>query len=269
MGEKQFEPSAKKMREALVDGKSKRSQLFASSVLSLIVVYSLQQILQKNWVSFDLLIECLWSQELSSFGKCGASVLSGLVWYFAFSSAMLLLATLLLQWGQVGTHWLPSAVAPNAKKISFEAGFGRIGSGLKSLPVLVIKIILVLLLIAPLVAQIVLHIIQSGDLYIYQHAGVFISQLNWFLLCITSIFICFGIYDLFSQRRKFKEQVYLDHEQMKREFKESEGDPHVKSHRRALHQAISREDMVRQIKKARVIVVERIDEKEENNKGSA
>jgi flagellar biosynthetic protein FlhB len=47
----------------------------------------------------------------------------------------------------------------------------------------------------------------------------------------------------------------MSKEEIKQEYKEEEGDPHVKGHRKALYMALLRENAVKQVPKAKAVVV--------------
>lgn len=58
-------------------------------------------------------------------------------------------------------------------------------------------------------------------------------------------------------RWRFMRQHRMSLEDMKEEYKESEGDAHAKAHRRQEHQALSMQEIEKQVRKAKVIVVRR------------
>jgi type III secretion protein U len=260
MSEKIFEPSPEKLQKALIEGKTKRSQLLAGAILSFIVVLSIRQLLGIYWVRIQFLLECLWSDPQSIQGECGGAVISGAYASTFIFSLLLLMATIVINWAQVGSIWLPRSIAPDLARLSFGRGFSKIASGFTNLPTLVGKALLstsILLLLFVFTMPVIWHL---QDSYIEQQWLYSAKLMGSFSLYTTLLLIGFAFFDLFTQRKKFREQVFLDHHEMQREFKESEGDPHLRAQRRALHQAISREEMITQIKKAKVIIVERFED---------
>ena len=175
-------------------------------------------------------------------------------------SMLLLLATIVVNWAQVGSVWLPRAIAPDLTRLSFSQGFSKVASGFTSLPVLAGKALIAAAILVLLFVLTIPTIWHLQDAYLEQQWQQAAQLIGSFSLYTTMLLLGFSFFDVITQRKKFKEQVFLDHHEMQREFKESEGDPHLRAQRRALHQAISREEMIIQIKKAKVIIVERFEE---------
>ena len=259
MSDKIFEPSREKLRKALIEGKTKRSQLLASTILSLIVVIGIRQLCLIYWVRIQSLIECLWSDPHNFDGECGGAVISGAYTSTISFSLLLLFAAIAINWAQVGSLWLPRAVAPDLTRVSPAQGFAKIVSGFSTIPELLIKGLIASLCLILLIVVTVPTIWHLQDSYLEQQWQQAAQLIATFSLYASLVITSFGLYDITSQRKKFREQVFLNHQEMQREYKESEGDPHLRAQRRALHQAISREEMITQIKQAKVIIVERFE----------
>lgn len=82
------------------------------------------------------------------------------------------------------------------------------------------------------------RLVQSGDLVLVS-AGVFcvIAAADW----------CF-------QKWQFNKQHMMSKEEVKREFKESEGDPLIKGKRKQLHQEMIAQNQIANVRKAKVLV---------------
>ena len=77
------------------------------------------------------------------------------------------------------------------------------------------------------------------------------------ILSLGSLLILTALLDYAFQRRKWFKSVGMSYEDLKRENKDDEGDPYVRAARRAQHQELLRQDLVRRIRSSKVIVVER------------
>ncbi|MGN0408505.1 MAG: flagellar biosynthesis protein FlhB [Bacteroides sp.] len=90
---------------------------------------------------------------------------------------------------------------------------------------------------------------------------------------ISVIFILVGIIDLIYQRRKFREDMKMTKQEVKDEFKNSEGDPQVKSQIRRKMQQFSRRRMMAELPEADVVITNpthfAVALKYESNKGKA
>jgi flagellar biosynthesis protein FlhB len=74
-------------------------------------------------------------------------------------------------------------------------------------------------------------------------------------LKVACAFIAIGAVDFFLQRFLHLKEMRMSKKEVMDEFKESEGDPHVKGHRKQLHREILHESMAAAVKNANVVVV--------------
>ncbi len=63
-----------------------------------------------------------------------------------------------------------------------------------------------------------------------------------FLVRVLACFIVIAVIDFFVQRHQYIKQLRMSKEEVKREYKQDEGDPHIKAHRRQLHQELAMSD---------------------------
>ncbi len=87
---------------------------------------------------------------------------------------------------------------------------------------------------------------QSGAL-----AGQLLVE---FLVKVFIVFIMIAIIDLFVQRWHYKKQMRMTKEEVKREYKQDEGDPLIKSARRQLHQELAMSDTRQAVKSADAVI---------------
>jgi flagellar biosynthesis protein FlhB len=74
-------------------------------------------------------------------------------------------------------------------------------------------------------------------------------------LKVACAFIAIGAVDFFLQRFLHLKEMRMSKKEVMDEFKESEGDPHIKGHRKQLHREILHESMAAAVKNANVVVV--------------
>jgi flagellar biosynthetic protein FlhB len=63
-----------------------------------------------------------------------------------------------------------------------------------------------------------------------------------------------AVLDFFYQRWQYGKNLMMTREQVKQEYKEQEGNPEAKSHRKQLHQEILTQSMLHKVRKASVVV---------------
>ena len=75
------------------------------------------------------------------------------------------------------------------------------------------------------------------------------------LFRVGLLFLLIGAADFFLQKRLYLKQLMMSKYEVKKEYKEDEGDPHIRQQRRQLHQQILAQSMVRNVPRADVVVV--------------
>lgn len=75
-----------------------------------------------------------------------------------------------------------------------------------------------------------------------------------FLIKVFIVFVMIAIIDVMVQRWQYKKQMKMSKEEVKREYKQDEGDPLIKSMRRQIHQELAMSDVRHQVKQSDVIV---------------
>lgn len=68
------------------------------------------------------------------------------------------------------------------------------------------------------------------------------------------VFLLFGIFDVWFQHRTYMKDNMMTKDEVKREYKESEGDPHYKAKRKEMHHEILEGQMMEAVKGADVVV---------------
>ncbi|MFN0064354.1 MAG: type III secretion system export apparatus subunit SctU [Myxococcaceae bacterium] len=77
-----------------------------------------------------------------------------------------------------------------------------------------------------------------------------------FRICVRVgvLFILFGVFDVWFQRRTYMKDMMMTKDEVKREYKESEGDPHHKQKRKEFHMEILEGAQMEAVKDADVVV---------------
>lgn len=76
-----------------------------------------------------------------------------------------------------------------------------------------------------------------------------------FLWTVGMAFVGLAGLDFFFQRKQWKKKLMMSKDEVKREYKESEGDPHVKQERKQIHHEIINQDVERAMETADAVVV--------------
>ena len=76
----------------------------------------------------------------------------------------------------------------------------------------------------------------------------------WPVLPAGAAFIVIAVADYAFQKRQYLKKLMMTKEEVKREYKESEGDPMIKSKRRQLHRELMTNNMLQNVRRASVVV---------------
>lgn len=248
-GEKTEQPTPKKVRDAREKGQVARSQEVVTTI-------SLFAVIAYLWASFDLLVDkmvVLFSQaaQLSVMGDFRTSAGAG-IFLTAKEVALVLLpvigitviAGIAANYFQFGSVFSFESIMPKLEKISPGAGFKRLFS-MKSLIELLKSVLKIIFL------SVLLYYVIRGAL------GGFLSSVACGMPCLTQItgiaitdvllysllaFLIVAAADFAYQRYSFTKSLMMTKDEVHREYKESEGDPHIKGHRRQLAQELAMGD---------------------------
>jgi len=72
---------------------------------------------------------------------------------------------------------------------------------------------------------------------------------------VSIAYVIIAVADFFFQRYQHKKELRMSKYEVKKEYKEEEGDPTYKFARRQLHQQIAMTDMIEGVKKADVVII--------------
>lgn len=260
-GEKTEQPTPKKERDARQKGQVARSQEVVTTV-------SLMSAIAYLWLTWDLnfnrlvaamdQIVTLYDVDFQTAAFLGVSIL------FEESVRILLpllgiviVADIFANYLQFGTIFAGENVKMKLENISLIKGFGRIFS-LKQL-FEVFKSILKIVFLSVLLFLVVrdalgpyMNSVPCGMSCIVEVSGQIMAQT---LLWSALAFVIVAVLDFIFQRKQHTKSLMMTKEEVKREFKESEGDPIIKGQRKQLAQELVMSDGAERAKKSTALVI--------------
>ncbi len=157
---------------------------------------------------------------------------------------------------QVGPLFTLTPLKPELKKLNPASGIKKIFSlknlleFLKSILKIVFLTVLLWLLIRGFLDAI-LKLPRCG----LSCLPVLIGQLMMRIALYSgAAFIVIAVADYAFQKRQYLKKLMMTKEEVKREYKESEGDPMIKSKRRQLHRELMTNNMLQNVRRASVVV---------------
>jgi type III secretion protein U len=257
MSEKTHEPSAQRLREARKKGQIPKSRLLGAAAVSLgamIGVLSVGDRLAAELVGYAHRIFSLQELRPEAALADGLHVLSlgalpALVGAF--------IGALLVGVSSAGLMLNVGHVAPQLERVDPMAGFKKLFS-----PSQLVE------LGKGLAVAIIVLVIAWGDVkaaapVAFKAVGAqgaapilaLIAVLEPLLLKVCLVLALLGVVDGWLARRKLRKELMMTHEEVKQEHKSSEGDPHHKAQRKALHKQLAQGGRARGVQKATAVVV--------------
>jgi flagellar biosynthetic protein FlhB len=158
---------------------------------------------------------------------------------------------------QHGILFTPAKLAPNLSKLNPAEGVKRLFGidGLMNFLRSALKVILVSLVawwvLAPHASEMP-ALIGVGPLAILTFSASVGRSLMFAVLCLLALG---GLLDFFWQRQRFMTKMKMTKEEVKEDFKQSEGDPRIKARQRQIRMDRARRRMIQNVPKATVVVV--------------
>ena len=255
MSEKTEKPSAKRLRDARRKGQLPRSRLLSSSAVTLGGLLGFTAFAPegferlKEWTA-RLLLEpravWAWEEGLWMWVRLSGPALGGA-----------LVASLGVSVAMVGFEFNAEHVMPKLERINPAAGLKRLFS-VRSLVELA-KGLLVTAVVSVLVWSEVERTGQEamGAVWLEGAGGLsqLVARLGPLATRLAWVLLALGVGDYALARRRHLKDLMMTREEVKREYKESEGDPHHKAQRKALQRQFAQGGVARGVGKATALVV--------------
>lgn len=249
---KPFQASKRKLEKARKEGKILKSQLLTQAMVLLSLPLSLLFIIHFDWLRFRILLE--YTLEVGFLDP-----LETLRRFAFFLGAILIccfvpaaLVAIFVEIGQVGVL---CRFGGAGSRLDVGSGFKKIFSGLKKVHRTLLKTLMMLIALSILLYSCALDLYRA--LLIPGVGTEIVSRVICrFFIWAAFALLLLGIFHYLVRRREYYAELSMSHDEVKREFRDEEGDPYIKAHRRYFHQMISMEDVVKRVRRSKVLIVE-------------
>ncbi|MDR0354575.1 MAG: type III secretion system export apparatus subunit SctU [Deltaproteobacteria bacterium] len=259
-GEKTEQPTAKKLRDARQKGQVAKSQeVPAAAVVLIMACYFLARgeaimavIRQTAEIVFSaahLPFEEALPQAVSAVGVCFLTIIAPL-------TVLVIVVSFLSNLAQVGVLFSAEAAIPKLENISPKKWFKKTFSKNNIFDLLknVVKVVVLAFVVNKVLSK------HWRELYLIPQTDadalsvVLGSALRDLTLYSAAAFAGLAAVDFVYQRFKFTKDNMMTKDEVKREYKEMEGDPLIKGKRKQLHQEMANQRATSSVKKAKVLV---------------
>ncbi len=177
-------------------------------------------------------------------------------WDLALLFALVTIVAAFAGIGQIGLLWAPSKIKPEVSKISVIKGAQRMVS-LKSL-VEFAKGIAKLVAVGALAFALSLPLLGDLELLLWMDAGDLMQRIGVVSVRMAggtvALMSVIAIADYLYQRHAFNVQMRMTRQEVRDEYKDSEGDPHIKARIRKLRSERAQRRMMAAVPKADVVI---------------
>lgn len=260
MSDKTEKPTSKKLREARKKGQVAYSKDFTQTILILVIfgyfIGSGTTIVQDLMalvalpgkvvdLPFDIAFDAVAGETLRIAMAILAPILIMVVAVGVFADML-----------QVGVNFAFEAVKPSGKKLNVAANAKNLFSKknliefLKNIAKVTFLSVLIFLVVRGSLDTLI-KVPPGGVGAIVQALGGMVVQVMGY----TAVaYVIVAAFDFAFQRFQHTKQLMMSKDEVKREYKEQEGDPHIKGKRKQLHQELMTSNMIEQTRKASVVI---------------
>ncbi|GHG97849.1 type III secretion system export apparatus subunit SctU [Comamonas sp. JC664] len=261
-GEKTEEPSQKKL-----DDSRKKGQVWKSKDLSGVGVLLVGLAAVK--FSWDMLETELTSLFMFSFDQLAhpesLAVATGQLLYLGLRAVLVVSLPVLagcaivgglMEYLQVGTLFTMDPLMPKMEKLNPIQGMKNLFNKKAVVELLknLIKITVTAYVVYGVVRDsmpLVVETVRQDTRSIMTIMGELVTRVA---TRVALMFVLFGVFDVWWQRKSFMKDMMMTKEEVKKEYKQSEGDPHHKAKRKEMHQEIMEGAQMEAVREADVIV---------------
>ncbi len=256
------QPTQRRLDKARREGRFAISREFVSAAQFLIFVWVLS-IYGRQW--FGSMGDAMRSLLRGAFrSSLTAGAVVALARSLAFNSlGPLLLFGTALTGVAVAAQLFSTKLGVSLRKLSPDPKRLNPLPRLKDLPRQNLRIVLQCLILIPLFAAAVWAITTENiGSYVAMPLGtpqsgvtILASSLNTLLWRAGALFLALGCIDLFRQKRRFQKELRMTKQEIRDEFKETEGNPQIKQRVRRLQRDLARRHMMKEVPTATAVIV--------------
>lgn len=264
-GDKTEEPTTKKLSDARKEGQVARSTelITASGLLTLFVAlkifidYVANQIIQV-FQRFYNSIGMIANEEFNTsvFAMLLSDGIKSIIKICLPIFIMIMMTSFIVVAFQVKWEVSGKLIIPKFSKINPISGFAKIFSKEKivELIISVVKILIIFYIVYDALKDNWGLLVTLYDFSLFQAVALIGDTIIDLGLQISFVFLIIGFADYIYQKMKFKKDMRMTKQEVKDEFKNSEGDPQVKSKIRARMREASQRRMMQELPQADVVI---------------
>ncbi len=265
MAEKTEKATPKKLRDARKKGQVAKSQDFPAAftfVVSLSLIIGTSHSLYQKLASFMITMFGMIHTNIAMEQKGSQYILYAIETIFRTSIPIMGIVTLvgvLVNFLIIGPLFSVQAMKPDIKKLNPVDNLKNLFK-IKTFVELIksiLKISGALFLIYTVVKGSLEDIIATASMPVLGSAIVFADFLIKVAIRVGIFFLAVAIFDLVFQKKNFAKTMMMEKYEVKQEYKDTEGDPHIKGKRKQAAQEIAYQEGPSGVKRAKAVITNR------------
>ena len=261
-GERTESPSSKRREDFRKKGQVAQSKEVQTAALFTVLLLFWIYYMPSFWHGLTELLAALW-RSIGDIVITPQSTMN--LAFFLLQKSAVLLAPLFLLVLIIGFFssflqfgWLLTAkpLIPDFSKLDPIKGFGKLFSQRSIIEV--VKSLLKVALITWVAASTVINHFQEALILIDTTAAITLSYLakvsTLILAKVCAVLVFLAILDFSFTKWEMEEKMKMTKQELKEEFKETEGDPHIKAQIRSIQQQMARKRMMAEVPSADVVI---------------
>lgn len=262
MAEKSEKATPKKLRDARKKGQVAKSQDFPAAftfIISITGALVLSSQIYTTLSSYLLMQFRSISPNLDLANRAGGMLATAFQVIFTTSVPLMVVVSfigVLVSFLIIGPVFSMEAMKPDIKKLNPVTNIKNLFKVKTFIELIksIFKITGAIILIYSVVNDSLDEIVSTCGMPLISSTIVFANFLKSVVLRVGIFFIAIGIFDLIFQKKNFAKEMKMEKFEVKQEYKDTEGDPHIKSKRRQAAQEIAYRDGPATAKRAKAIV---------------
>lgn len=253
---KGFKASKRKLDKARKEGNTLKSQLFTQTLVLCATVGSAIILVEQTWVRNQMLLEYYLTSRPDVLVGTARNACRFLLFFVVICLAIGASAALVAESLQVGIKFESDAIKLKAQRLNVVSGLKRSFAGLKNIWQFLVRIALMLIgfcwFFEVLLAKFT-ELVIGGSLT----SLVALSWSRRLLVVGIAVLVILAGLEYLVRRRNFIAELSMSADDIRREFKEDEGDAMLKAVRKFEHEQLIRQEIIRRIRSSRVIIVDK------------
>ncbi len=260
MSEKTEQPSAKRLRDARNKGQVAKSQEVPSALTTICVAVYLLAMGPSIYEQLVIMTEIPIRLMTEPFDEVLGQALYLTFYFIAIVSlpfvALVIVTGLVANLAQVGVLFSVEGAMPKLSNLSPSQWFKKVFSVKNVVELLknLLKVFVIGYVVLMVFQDIFPILFQLPTSSISAVTSVIANAVSDMLIQASGVFCIIAAADYVFQRFQFTKQNMMTKDEVKREYKESEGDPQVKGQRKQLHQEMVSQNTLGNTRKAKVLV---------------